>query len=248
MIKLDVLLLKHFGTQAADIGNYAAAQNLAYAPTFFTASITILLIASLSKFEHDGRSEKTGAVAEQTFKIIAWLFPICALVAGSRVEVISFIFGPGYEQAAEIISILVFASIPLLIIQTSSGIFMAKSKPALAALLIFPAPLIYLVVGLICRNYFSLKGAAIFMVLSLAAAALINMFVIHQKWHIRYSPKSLIINILIAICVFMAGNLIQANGIFLVAELIITAVFIILALSVTGEIPREILTSLKRKE
>src|SRR5207253_2658500 len=91
--KLDLFVLKSLGATAEQAGIYAAAQNLALIPAIFSLAFAPLLLSTLSSLCFSRDLDSARAMSRDALRIIFWLLPLAAVVAGAAPEIVAWIFG-----------------------------------------------------------------------------------------------------------------------------------------------------------
>ncbi len=136
--KLGLFVLKGLGATAADAGLYAAAQNLAAAPTLVAQAATPLVLSGLTLALQDRRRDDARQFAAWTFGLSLWLIPFAAFVAGASDEVMAFVYGPAFVAGANAASMLMLASVGTVVVAVATSMLIAAERVRLALALATP--------------------------------------------------------------------------------------------------------------
>ena len=127
--RADLLALKIFNGSAAQAGFYGAAQNLLMLSTIFMTSISPLLISTVSNMLSKNRHLEAQSTARNALRLALGLLPLAAIVAGSVHEIVPFVFGSEFTDAAPVFQILIFSEIAAILISLSTALMVAKGFP-----------------------------------------------------------------------------------------------------------------------
>ncbi len=140
-------------------GYYAAAQYLTIMADLIAASISPVLIGSITQQLANGQNAAKSI--RSAFQFILSLMPFVALAAASAAPLLSLIYEPVYRSAAPVLAVLLIGSIGVMLIVIGTAVLVALHRPvwtgALAVLLV---PLAVVGHALVVRNG-NIFGAAL---------------------------------------------------------------------------------------
>ena len=105
---------------SADVGLYAAAQNLAVPPGLFALSLAPLLLATLGRLRRDGAEADARRIARDALRVSLALVPFAALVAGTADDLVRVVFGPSFGGAGLLLALLFAAGVALVVMSVAA--------------------------------------------------------------------------------------------------------------------------------
>jgi PST family polysaccharide transporter len=138
---VDNLLAGHI-LGATALGLYVLAWNLASLPVnLFCQPVRNVAPALFSRLQHDPAAMRTSFTSAMTL-LSAVTLPVCLLIAGSAVPLISFVYGPKWAAAAHALVWLALLSALRVIFELAYDYFVVLAKSRA----VFTAQLVYLVI------------------------------------------------------------------------------------------------------
>ena len=137
---VDNLLAGHI-LGATALGLYVLAWNLASLPVnLFCQPVRNVAPALFSRLQHDPAAMRTSFTSAMTL-LSAVTLPVCLLIAGSAVPLISFVYGPKWAAAAHALVWLAILSALRVIFELAYDYFVVLAKSRA----VFTAQLVYLI-------------------------------------------------------------------------------------------------------
>jgi len=216
---LDLVLLKMLGGSAAQAGIYGAAQSLSLVPRLFALSFSPILLSTLTRLARSGDAEAMRKLGRDAMRLVLGFLPFTALAAGTAQEIIRFIFGEPFLPAAPVLALLIFGSVPLLMVSVASAILIAADRPG--DTLVIAGPLVPLtIVGCVLLiPAWGPLGAALAIVLSASAGALASIVAVKRVADIYPSISTLARSALLSGLAFIAAVAWPTSGLLLLVKL-----------------------------
>jgi O-antigen/teichoic acid export membrane protein len=121
--RVDGVLLWWLGSYEA-LGLYSAAYKLLTLALWLPAVVNVVLLPVLSRIRDDRTT--TGLVFQKTFDYLTLLaLPVAAGVTLLAPRIITLLYGPGFEPAANALRILIWAAVPLFWVDTCRNVLIA---------------------------------------------------------------------------------------------------------------------------
>jgi len=158
--KLGVLALKMFGGTGQEAGFYAAAQNLSIVPSLFAMSFSPLLLAALAHALARRDAQSARRLSRTGFRVTLLLLPWAALLVGAAPEILRFVYGPGFDEAARLAGPLVGAGVAFAIVGVSTSMLLAADRARLASLCLWPVLPAAVVAHILVVPTYGAMGAA----------------------------------------------------------------------------------------
>lgn len=238
--KLDILALQRLGGSVAEVGVYAAAQNLAIAPGLFAAALSSLLLTMLGRLRRDDEHDRAHELARGALRTVVLLVPYAALVAGSAGILVRIIFGSAFAGAVPLVALLIFAATAMLMLAVTSAILTAGGRPYAAVWVV--TPLVVASTGgyLAAIPRFGAVGAACVTTCIAIAAALGSMIAVYRFWSVAPPAGTVLRSALVSLVVFAAARGVSANAhdILALGLLTLVGVMIPVLYALTGELTR----------
>jgi O-antigen/teichoic acid export membrane protein len=243
--RMDMAFLKAFGATAAQAGHYGAALNIAVVPALLTSGIVPVLVGTLSPLARIGDEAAVRSLGRLALRAAFWLPPLAALVAGSSLEIVTFLFGPGYRAAAPVLSLLIFAATGLFIFGMGAGVLggAGQGRWLLRAtgLMLAGAVSGYL----IFIPLFGSMGAAGATTGATCLGALGALTGLARRLEVRPPRSTVLRSLAVSVLAGTAAGLWPSPGPWVVLKLAVLAMFIALAFTALGEFSRRELLGLK---
>jgi O-antigen/teichoic acid export membrane protein len=232
---LDLVLLKVLGASAAQAGFYGAAQSLSLVPRIFALSFSPILLSTLTQLARGGDADAMRKMGRDALRLVLGFLPFAALAAGAAQEIVRFIFGEPFLPAAPLLALLIFGSVPLLMVSVASAILIAADRPG--ETLVIAGPLVPLsVVGCILlvpgRGP---QGAALATVLTATAGALASILAVRRVADIHLSMATLLRSVVLSALAYVSAVAWPADGMLLLVKLPAISLLIFVAYLALGE-------------
>ncbi len=216
---LGLVMLKAFGGSAQDVGIYGAAQNLAILPGLFSMAFAPLMFSTLSRMLSAGETEQAKAIGCATMRMILWLLPIAAMVAGAGTEIVTLFFGQAFQPAAPQFALLILGAVAFVMISISMTIVTTATPPQMTFWL--SAPLILLAIGgnwMIIPRFGGVGAAFVTAVTSWMGAATC-VWVVHRLWAIIPPMGTFIRSVLVGMLAYALASLWPTSGAWVLVKM-----------------------------
>jgi O-antigen/teichoic acid export membrane protein len=234
--KIDLFALSAMQGATAEIGLYAAAQNLAVAPGLFALALAPLLLATLSRLRREGADTDARRIARDALRVAIALVPLAGLVAGTADEIVRLVFGPSFIGAGVLLSLLFTAGVALVVMSVAVSIVTAADAQRVVSLL-GAGVLVAAIAGhLMLIPRFGAVGAATVTSCASVAGGLASIALVHRLWDVR-AYGTLLRAVLIAAPAYWLGTLAPTAGtLALVAKVAVVSAFILGGFVLLGEL------------
>jgi O-antigen/teichoic acid export membrane protein len=232
IFRLDLFALKVLGGTAEQAGFYGVAS---IPPSIYSMSISPALLSTLSRLLISGKTDKAKEIGMGALRSVLWLFPLAAMTAGAAPEIVRFIFGEPYLPASPLLSLLIFASLALGIIDVSRGILIASSRPVWIFILTGPMVPVGLLCHLIFIPWLGPVGAALVTTLVASLAALAFLYAVYRIWRVHPPLKTFFTCGLCSGLAFALAVLWPVSGVMLLLKLLVIIGIVLLAFILLGE-------------
>ncbi len=173
--KIDIILLSFFTTTSA-VGIYSAAYKIIETLIFFPAMVIGLMFPLFSRYIFTDKKKfiKISNIILKMFTLI--VVPLVISVVFLAPDIIAIVGGPGFENSAPVLQILVFALASIFFGHLFTNILIAGSlqKKLMFALII--AAILNIGANIILIPIYSYTGAAVVSVITEVFVFLITMF------------------------------------------------------------------------
>ena len=234
--KIDLFALSALKGASADVGLYAAAQNLAVPPGLFALSLSPLLLATLSRLRRAGADSDARRIARDALRVSLALVPLSALVAGTADEIVRVVFGASFAGAGVLLALLFAAGVALVVMAVSVSVVTAADEQRVVSLLGVGVLAAAVVGHLVLVPRFGAVGAATVTACASVAGGLASVVLVHRLWNVR-AYATLLRAALIAGPAYWLATVAPASGaLALVAKIGLLSVFILGGFVVLGEL------------
>ncbi|MEJ7607567.1 MAG: hypothetical protein WKF37_15185 [Bryobacteraceae bacterium] len=110
---------------AAQAGYYGAAQNVSFAASVVSISLSPILLSLMTQQFRARRFEDARQSARVYLRLVMYLLPIFAMGAATGPELMQLLFGPAYEAAGQAFAWLALASFGSLLVALQTSILIA---------------------------------------------------------------------------------------------------------------------------
>ena len=234
--KIDLFALSALQGASADVGLYAAAQNLAVAPGLFALSLAPLLLATLARLRRSGADADARRVARDALRVSIAIVPLAALVAGTADEIVRLVFGASFGGAGVLLALLFAAGVALVVMSVAVSIVTAADAQRVVSLL-GAGVLAGAIAGhLVLVPRYGAVGAAMVTASASVAGGLASIALVHRLWDVR-AYGTLLRAALITGPAYWLATLPPAGGaLALVAKVAVVSAFILGGFVVLGEL------------
>jgi len=233
--KLDLLMLKMLGGTSGEAGIYGAAQNLSIIPGIFAVSFSPLLLSTLSRLISSGDFNRAEQMSSDAMRLVIVLLPFAGMTAGMASEIVDFIFGPLFLQAAAILAVLIFGALGMVMISVATAILTAAGKPKWTLAVAVPLlPLAVLGHVLLIPRFGSI-GAATVTAFFTGLGALFSMLAVYRLWRILPPLATLGRSSVICGAAFILALFWPAPGVLLFLKVPAVAILILGLFALLGE-------------
>lgn len=235
--RVDLLALKGFGATTAEAGVYAAAQTVSLLPGLLALVFSPLLLSVLSRALRDGREAEAQALARDALRAVLWLAPLAAAVVASADEVVRFVFGDPFAEAAVPLALLLAAGGALLLFSVSTAALTAAGR-ATWTFAVAASVLALAVAGhSVAVPRFGGVGAAAVTAGAATAAAVSALVLLRRAWAVSLPVATTARAAALATLVGALAWLWPAPGALVLGKLGVLTLFVAAALVVLREIP-----------
>jgi O-antigen/teichoic acid export membrane protein len=132
--RLDLVLLKTLGADAAEAGAYGAAQNCTFFGSVLATSMAPQLLARLTRSIKDKDPVQARADARSMLGLVAALLPAIGLASYLSPWASNLIFGSAYTQTGPVLAVLVWAVYGMVWSSVSQAILIAHQRSSFIAM------------------------------------------------------------------------------------------------------------------
>ena len=183
--KIDLFALSALQGASADVGLYAAAQNLAVAPGLFALSLAPLLLATLARLRRSGAEADARRIARDALRVSIAIVPLAALVAGTADEIVRLVFGASFGGAGVLLALLFAAGVALVVMSVAVSIVTAADAQRVVSVL-GAGVLAGAIAGhLVLVPRYGAVGAATVTASASVAGGLASIALVHRLWDVR---------------------------------------------------------------
>jgi len=231
----ELIVLKALGTTSFITGLYGAAKNLGLAPILLSKAVKPTLVSLLS-LEKSGKDvPETREMALTVLRAVFWSLPLAVIMYGSSRELITFIFGRPYSDAAPLFSILLFVGMGFLTINTGLAIFTAWNRPRLSVSVTWPLVPVAVIGYIVLYPRLGAQGIALATLVAVGVSALLTFFILYRQWRLFPPPATVVRSILCSMVCLAVSWIWKPEGVLVLVKLCLLAVLCGLIMWVTGE-------------
>lgn len=233
--RMDLLAVKMLGGTAEQAGFYGAAQNVSWLPGIFAASFAPLLLSTLGRALRAGDLAFAKRVSRDAMRAVLLCLPFIALAAGTAGEIIGLIFHPAFLPAAPLVSLLLFASLALMMLSVTTAIVTAADKPSWTLALTGPLVPLGLIGHWLLIPRLGPLGASLVTTLVASVGALASVLAVYTLWRILPPARTLWRSVLLCGCAYALAVVWPTAGLFLFVKLVVLGLAILCAFIMLGE-------------
>lgn len=137
--RVDLFALGYLAIGAAGVGQFAAAQNVALAPSLAAGAIMPVLLSAVVGAMNDGTPDRVRRSGRDVLRFGLLLLPFAALVAGGAADITPVLYGGEFGDSASILALLMIASVALVLTSIHLGLLVALNRSRQTLLLTVPA-------------------------------------------------------------------------------------------------------------
>jgi O-antigen/teichoic acid export membrane protein len=234
--KIDLFALSALRGAGADVGLYAAAQNLAVPPGLFALSLAPLLLATLGRLRRDGAEAHARRVARDALRVALALVPFAALVAGTADDLVRVVFGPSFGGSGLLLALLFGAGVALVVMSVAVSIVTAMDAQGIVSVLGIGVLASALAGHLLLIPRFGAVGAAMATTIAGVAGGMASVALVHRLGGVR-AYGTLLRAALIAVPTYwIAVRTPTSGGVALAAKLALLSAVVMFAFAALGEL------------
>ena len=234
--KIDLFALSALRGTSADVGLYAAAQNLAVAPGLFALSLGPLLLATLSRLRRTGAERDARRIARIALRVSFALVPLAALVAATADDIVRVVFGASFGGAGVLLALLFAAAVALVVMSVAVSVVTAADAHGVVSLL-GAGVLAGAIVGhLVLIPRLGAVGAALVTAGVSVAGGLASIALVHRLWNVHAYGTLLRAALVAAPAYWLAALAPGAGAPALVAKVVALTGFVVGGFVVLGEL------------
>ena len=234
--RVGIFSLQYFGSDEIKTAFYGAAQNLASAPATLVSSAMGLSLWSTSRLLASGDRLRGIQLAENSVRVGLLLIPLAAVLSGSSEQIIPFIYGWKFIDAAPIFRLLIFAYIGIVQVSIVLSLLTSFQQARLQLMIAGPlAPLALLVCCFVVPTWKAVGAAGTIAVISWLSV-LFGWSVLFRLTGVRIPIWTLVRSILLASVVYLLADRWQTTGLGILWKLPILALLVGIGFLVLGEI------------
>ena len=233
--KLDLLIFKMLGGTAGEAGIYGAAQNLSIMPGIFAASFSPLLLSTLSRLISGDDVTSAKVIGSDAMRLVTMLLPFAAMTAGMAHEIVDFIFGALFLQAAPLLSVLIFGAVAMVMISVATVILTAAGKPKWTLACAVPLLPLAVIGHVLLIPLFGAMAAALVTTFLSGLGAMAAVLAVYRLWRILPPLATLGRSSVICGAVFILGLFWPASGALLFLKVPVVAILILGLFALLGE-------------
>jgi len=237
--KIDLFALSALRGTSADVGLYAAAQNLAVPPGLFALSLAPLLLATLGRLRRDGADADARRVARDVLRVSFALVPFAALVAGTADDLVRVVFGPSFGGSGLLLALLFAAGVALVTMSVAVSIVTAMDAQGVVSVLGIGVLAGALAGHLLLIPRFGAVGAAMVTAIAGVAGGMASVALVHRVSGV-HAYGTLVRAALVAAPIYwLAARTPTSGGVVLAAKLALLSAFVVGAFVALGELDAE---------
>ena len=234
--KIDLFALSALRGASADVGLYAAAQNLAVAPGLFALSLAPLLLATIARLRRAGADAEARRIARDALRVTIALVPLAALVAGTADEIVRLVFGASFAGAGVLLALLFAAGVALVVMSVAVSVVTAADEHRVVSLLGVGVLAAAVVGHLVLIPRFGAVGAATVTACMSILGGLASIALVHRLWNVRAYGTLLRAALVAGPAYWLAGVAPDAGAPALVAKVVLLTGFVFGGFVVLGEL------------
>ena len=234
--KIDLFALSALRGASADVGLYAAAQNLAVPPGLFALALGPLLLATLGRLRRDGAEADARRVARDALRVSLALVPFVALVAGTADDLVRVVFGSSFSGSGLLLALLFGAGVALVVMSVAVSIVTAMDAHRVVSALGIGVLVGAMAGHLLLIPRYGAVGAAMVTAMAGIAGGMASIALVHRAWGVR-AYGTLARAALIAVPTYLvAVRTPTSGGIALSAKLALLSALVVGAFVALGEL------------
>jgi O-antigen/teichoic acid export membrane protein len=217
--RVDLFALGYLAIGAVGVGQFAAAQNVALAPSLAAGAIMPVLLSAVVGAMNDGARDRVRRSGRDVLRFGLLLAPFGALVAGAAGEIARVLYGGEFGDSGAILALLMMASVGMVLASIHVGLLVALNRSKQTLLLAVPA----LVAALASYPFFVPRygalGAAEGTLVGSLVGALAGIALVSRIDLIAWPWPTAVRAGLVAAGVFLAASAWPATGLLLPMKL-----------------------------
>lgn len=235
--RVDLFMVRAFGSALGVVGAYGVAQSLALAPGLFGQAFTPAVIAALSARRRRGDAAGAREAARDALRAGVLVLPFALLVAGAAPALVPLLFGDGYAGAAPFVALLSVGAVGALIISLEGAVLVAHGRASATAWTTLPVLALALAGHVLLVPRLGALGAALVTTGTALAGGAAGLLVVRRLCMVPLPDAATMLRALVVGA--LAGAIARrwpAPGLTLVPELAALGAGIIALLVLLGEL------------
>ncbi len=204
LVNLDLMQLKAYFPQSADVGYYSGMASLSRTPQFLFSAFSITLLPVVTHaLRADGRERAGRLIARSTTLLLITALPVLAIMAAVPAELLDFVYPVTYTAAATALVWATFAQTILAVVASFSSAITADGKPYTAMwswLICIP---VQLLAGVWLIPRYGMTGTAIASLIAAAAGVVFSAAVTRMRFGTLLEPVPVLKGIAGAVVVYL---------------------------------------------
>lgn len=235
---IDLAALRLLGGTTAEVGVYAATQNLALILNVFAFSFSPLFLATLSRLYKKGDREASRSLSRQALRFVLLLLPLVGLLAGSASEILAFIYDERYQSGAMLLGWVMVGACGSVMISVAIAILTAIEHPRITIILTAPLlPLAVILHGILTVKWLAVGAAAVTASCTILGAIAL-VFAVHRLLHVSPPLATLGRSLIISAGIYFGATWWSVSGFWLLLKLLGLSLLLPLAFFALGEFRR----------
>src|SRR5262245_40188050 len=244
--KVGVVALKMLGASAPEAGWFAAAQNFGIAPGLFAISFAPLLLNALISAARGGNLAPGRPLVRNALRAVFGIVPFVAFGAGTAVEIVRLIYGPGYEPAARLAIPLPGCAVGMAIVSVAAAILAAADQARRVSRQVWPLTAAAIVLLAFVVPRYGAMGAAVVLGGASLLSATVVLETVRRCWGVGVPAGTVARTLLVSAITLAAGLAWPAHGVWIVVKTAVFLTGIVALLAALGEFTKEDVELAKR--
>jgi len=178
-------------------------------------------------------------------RVVVLLLPFAGLCVGAAPEIVVLIFGESFLPSAPLLSLLIFASLSLVMVSTTTAILTAAGKPGSTVALTAPILPVAVVGYILFIPHFGALGAAVVTTSIAILDSVAAVALVYWLWHILPPSASLWRSLFVGSTAFALSSIWHAEGFWLLLKLSVIGLIIVCLYLIVGELKARDLALIK---
>jgi O-antigen/teichoic acid export membrane protein/SAM-dependent methyltransferase len=234
--RMGLVFLKAFGGTIPEVGFYAAAQNFTHGPGLFALAVAPLLISAIAQAHRAGDEPLARILCRDALRGIVWLLPTAGIAAGAAGEIVSLVYGRGFEDAAPLAQYLVFAGVAFAGLSITGAILAAYDRARWAVVATVPVFPVALAGYFVAVPIWGSVGAAAVTTLASAVGLVGTLIAVHRLLEVTTPRGTIVRATIVTILCWMAAAYWSTPGLMVMVKAGVIATVAVLVIALIGEV------------